>query len=50
MSVSYLPNQGEAYEKVVDDLENLYQQFKNQNGFVYMTYSTSVHLGKVIIS
>lgn len=45
MSVSYLPKTGEAYEKVVDDLENLYQRFKNEKGFVYMTYCTSVHLG-----
>ncbi len=46
MSVSYLPNEGKAYEKVVNDLENLYQHFKNEQGFVYMTYSTSVHLGE----
>ncbi len=50
MSVSYLPNQGEAYEQAISELENLYQQFKNQNDFVSMTYVTSVHLGKAIIS
>ncbi len=49
-SVSYLPNEGKVYEKVVDDLEKLYQRFKNQQGFVYMTYSTSVHLGEAVIS
>ncbi len=47
MSVSYLPKTGEDYEKVVDELENLYQRFKNEKGFVYMTYFTSVHLGEV---
>jgi len=46
MSVSYLPKTGEAYEKVVDDFEKLYQQFKNEQGFVYMTYFTRVHLGE----
>jgi ubiquinone/menaquinone biosynthesis C-methylase UbiE len=46
MSVSYLPNQGEAYEQVVDELEKLYQRFKNEKGIVYMTYFTSVHLGE----
>ncbi|MBE9214242.1 methyltransferase domain-containing protein [Plectonema cf. radiosum LEGE 06105] len=45
-SSSYVPNQGEVYEQVVDDLEHLYQRFKNQQGFVYMSYSTSVHLGE----
>ena len=47
-SVSYLPSEGEAYEQVIADLEKLYQRFKNQNGFVYMTYCTSVHLGDVV--
>ena len=46
-SVSYLPNQGEAYQQAISQLEDLYQQFKNQNGFVYITYRTSVHLGEV---
>lgn len=48
MSVSYLPKQGEAYEQVIYELNNLYQRFKNEAGFVYMTYSTSVHLGEVV--
>lgn len=47
MSVSYLPKTGEGYKQVVDELEKLYQQFKNQQGFVYMTYFTSVHLGTI---
>ena len=48
MSVSYLTKSGKAYEQVVSDLENLYQQFKNQQGFVYMTYFTSAHLGETM--
>lgn len=47
MSVSYLPKSGEGYDKLIADFEKLYQQFKNQQGFVYMTYLTSVHLGEV---
>ncbi|MGB3653373.1 MAG: class I SAM-dependent methyltransferase [Rivularia sp. (in: cyanobacteria)] len=47
-SVSYLPNDGEIYEQVITDLENLYQRFKSENGFVYMTYCTSVHIGDVV--
>lgn len=50
MSVSYLPNQGVAYEQAISELENLYQRFKNEQGFVYMTYCTNVHLGEAIIS
>ena len=47
MSVSYLPKTGEDYDKLITDFENLYQQFKNDKGFVYMTYFTSLHLGEV---
>ena len=47
MSVSYLPKQGEAYQQVINDLENLFLQFKNEKGFVYMVYCTSVYLGEV---
>lgn len=47
MSVSYLPKTGEDYDKLITDFENLYQRFKNEKGFVYMTYFTSVNLGEV---
>lgn len=47
MSVSYVPKTGEVYQKLITDLKNLYRQFKNEKGFVYMTYSTSLHLGEV---
>lgn len=46
MSVSYLPKEGEGYDKLISDLENLFQGFKNEEGFVYMSYVTSVHLGE----
>ena len=47
MSVSYLPKSGEDYDKLITDFEKLYQRFKNDKGFVYMTYCTSVHLGEI---
>jgi ubiquinone/menaquinone biosynthesis C-methylase UbiE len=46
MSVSYLPKSGEDYDKLIADLEKLYQRFKNEKGFVYMTYFTTLHLGE----
>ncbi|MEM7553960.1 MAG: class I SAM-dependent methyltransferase [Cyanobacteria bacterium P01_A01_bin.84] len=46
-SSSYFPHQGKVYEQAISDLENLYQQFKNPQGFVYMTYVTNVYLGEV---
>ena len=47
MSVSYLPKSGEDYDKLITDFEKLYQRFQNEQGLVYMTYFTSVHLGEV---
>ena len=47
MSVSYLPKSGEDYDNLIADFEGLYQKFKNAQGFVYMTYFTSVHIGEV---
>ena len=44
MSVSYLPKSGENYDKLIADFEKLYQRFKNDSGFVYMTYFTSVNI------
>jgi SAM-dependent methyltransferase len=44
-SASYLPREGALYEQFIADLEKLYQQFCDQDGFVYMAYCTSVHLG-----
>ena len=46
MSVSYLPREGWAYEQLIDNFQELYQRFRDENGFVYMVYRTSVHLGK----
>jgi len=48
-SVSYLPNEGLAYEQLISNLQDLYQQFRNEQGFVYMVFRTSVHLGEAIL-
>jgi hypothetical protein len=48
MSVSYIPRQGREYEQVMTGLQQLYQSFRNQEGFVYMVYRTSVYLGAAI--
>ncbi|WP_392536058.1 methyltransferase domain-containing protein [Nostoc sp. C117] len=47
-SVSYLPNEGLAYKKLIDNFQELYQRFRDESGFVYLVYSTSVHLGEAI--
>ncbi|BDI17169.1 hypothetical protein ANSO36C_29710 [Nostoc cf. commune SO-36] len=48
MSVSYLPHEGLGYEQLIDNFQELYQRFRDESGFVYMVYRTSVHLGEVI--
>ncbi|YAF96677.1 MAG: hypothetical protein AB3A66_03075 [Nodularia sp. CChRGM 3473] len=48
MSSSYVPREGAAHNQVISELENLYQQFRNEQGFVHMVYRTSVHTGEAI--
>jgi SAM-dependent methyltransferase len=48
MSSSYIPREGEGFEQIVSNLQELYQQFKNDRGFVYMVYSTSLHIVEAI--
>ncbi|MCF2147412.1 class I SAM-dependent methyltransferase [Desmonostoc muscorum LEGE 12446] len=47
-SVSYLPNEGLADNKLIDSFQELYQNFHDESGFVYLVYRTSVHLGEAI--
>ncbi|MDZ8240879.1 MAG: class I SAM-dependent methyltransferase [Nostoc sp. ChiQUE01a] len=47
-SVSYLPNEVWADNKFIDIFQELYQRFHDENGFVYLVYRTSVHLGEAI--
>ncbi len=49
-SASYVPREGEVYEQLLSDLQELYQRFRDERGFVYMVYRTSVHLGEPIKS
>ncbi len=44
MSVSYVPQQGEAHEQLISGLTELYERDRDENGFVYMSYCTSVYL------
>ncbi len=44
MSVSYLPREGEAQQQLIAGLKELHNRHCNENGFVYMTYRTSVYL------
>ncbi|WP_017652693.1 class I SAM-dependent methyltransferase [Fortiea contorta] len=48
MSVSYLPREGLVYEGVIADLQDLYQQFRNEQGFINMVYRTSLYIGTAI--
>jgi SAM-dependent methyltransferase len=44
MSVSYIPREGEAQQQLISSLEELYNRTCDENGFVYLTYHTSVYL------
>ncbi|MBN3962812.1 class I SAM-dependent methyltransferase [Nostoc sp. NMS8] len=47
-SVSYLPHEGWVYEQLINNFQELYQHFRDENGFIYMVYRTSVYLGEAI--
>ncbi|MDZ8106772.1 MAG: methyltransferase domain-containing protein [Nostoc sp. DedQUE12a] len=47
-SVSYLPNEVLADNKFINNFQELYQRFCDENGFVYLVYRTSVHLAEAI--
>lgn len=44
MSVSYIPREGEVQQQLIAGLKQLYDRDRNENGWVYMTYRTSVYL------
>ena len=44
MSTSYIPQEGEVHQKLVQDLANLHQQYCDQAGLVYLQYKTSLYL------
>lgn len=50
MSYSYVPRKGLMQQQLVVSLQELYQRFANEDGFVYMVDSTSVHILSAIES
>lgn len=44
MSTSYIPQKGELHDQFIQDLTQLYQQYSDRNGLVYLQYQTSVYL------
>lgn len=50
MSTSYIPQEGEKHDKFIQDLNQLYQQYCDEQGFVYLQYKTSVYLTEVLTS
>ncbi|NEU72055.1 class I SAM-dependent methyltransferase [Hassallia byssoidea VB512170] len=50
MSYSYVPREGLMQQQLVVSLQDLYQRFANEDGFVYMVDSTSVNILEAIES
>ena len=50
MSYSSVPRSGPMQQQLVAGLQDLYQRFANQCGFVYIVHSTSVHVLEAIES
>lgn len=46
MSVSYIPQDGQAHQQLLSGLKELYNRQRNENGFVYLTYRTNVYLAE----
>lgn len=47
-STSYLPQFGEEYEILVDNLQRLHQKWADGDGFVYLVYCTQVYIAELI--
>jgi hypothetical protein len=45
-SNSYIPSEGDALQQLMFDLEKLHDRFQDEQGLVYLGYSTSVHLAE----
>lgn len=46
LSASYIPNEGEQYEEVVNNLQMLYHKRADSKGFVYLVYRTDLYLAE----
>jgi SAM-dependent methyltransferase len=45
-SASYIPVEGKAAQQIIQKLENLYDKWKDDQGFVYIIYRTDVYLAE----
>lgn len=43
-SVSYIPREGEVYQQLISDLQELYTHWADESGFVRLAYRTSLYL------
>jgi SAM-dependent methyltransferase len=43
-SASYIPQEGKAYQELVENLTNLHQKYCDEQNLVYLKYKTSVYL------
>jgi SAM-dependent methyltransferase len=50
LSNSYIPRAGIAIEQLKSSLEKLHDRYKDDRGFVYLNYMTSVHLAESVAS
>ena len=48
MSTSYIPREGERHDKFIQDLNRLHQDYRDEQGFVYLQYKTSVYLTELL--
>ena len=46
MSTSYLPREGTIQKQLISNLQELYNRFRDEDGFVYLVYCTSVYLAQ----
>ncbi|GAB1539392.1 class I SAM-dependent methyltransferase [Scytonema sp. NUACC21] len=46
MSSSYVPREGEVHQQLISGLQELYQRFCDEHGYIYMVYCTSIHLAE----
>ncbi len=46
LSSSYIPSEGEKYEKMLEELKSMYSEF-NQNGIIRIDYNTEIYAGKL---
>lgn len=45
-SASYIPIVGVEAERIINSLENLYEKWKDEQGFVYIIYRTDIYLAE----